>query len=68
MDGDTEKGDVISGYGSMNNHADLKHNGLESLMNDNDRNYTYINVTLQNGDVIIGIGLLNSHTPPQDNE
>ena len=38
MDGDFEKGDVISGYISMDSHIDLQNNGLESFMTDNDRN------------------------------
>ena len=46
MDGDVEKSDDSSGYGSMNNHTDLKHNGLKSLMNYNDRNDTDINANL----------------------
>ena len=29
MDGDAENGDVSSGYGSMNSHTDLQHNGLK---------------------------------------
>ena len=65
---DVEKGDVSSVYGSINIHNYLQQNGLESLMNDNTRNETDMNATLQNGDVSSGIGLLNSHTLPQDNE
>ena len=42
---DFEKGDVSSGYGSMNTNTDLQNSGLESLMNDNDRNDTDINET-----------------------
>ena len=37
-------------------------------MNDNDRNYIYMNDTLHNGDLSSGIGLLNRHTLPQYNE
>ena len=51
----------------MNSRNDLQHNGLEPLMNDNDRIDTDIIETLQNGDVSSLIGLLNSHTLPQDN-
>ena len=65
---DVEKGDVSSGYGSMKSHTGLKHNGLESLMNDNDRIDADTNKTLSNGDVISGIGLLKSNILPQDNE
>ena len=48
----------------MNIHTGLQHNGLESLINDNDSTDTNINETLHNGDMIIGIDLLNSHTLP----
>ena len=37
-------------------------------MNDNTRNDTDMNDTLQNGDLSSGIGLLNIHTLPQYNE
>ena len=64
IDGDVDKVDVSSGYGSMNSHTDLQQKYLESLIKDNDRIDTDMNETLQNGDVSSGIGLLNSHTPP----
>ena len=64
---DVDKGYVSSGYIYMNIHADLQQNGLESLMNDNNRIYTDTNETIYNGDVSCGIGLLNSHALPQDN-
>ena len=51
----------------MDIHNDLKHNGLKSLINYYDRNYTDKNATLWNGYVSSVIGLLNSHTLPQDN-
>ena len=60
-----DKSGVISGYGYMNSHDYLQHNGLESLMNDNDSIDTNINDNLHNVDIISGIGLLNSHTLPQ---
>ena len=59
-----KKVDVSSGYGSMNSHTYLQQNSLESLMNDNTRNDTGMNATLQNGYLSSGIGLLNSHTLP----
>ena len=34
-------------------------------MNDNDKNDTYMNETVQNGYVSIRIGLLKSHYPPK---
>ena len=63
-----EKGDVSSGYGSMNNHTYLYHNGFELFMNDSNSIDTDINDTLQNGHMSSWIGLLNSHTLLQDNE
>ena len=65
--GDIEKGNISSGYDSLNIHTNLKHNFLESLINDNDSNDTDINETFYNLDVSIGIGLLNIHTISQDN-
>ena len=52
----------------MSSHTDLQQNGLESLMNDNDRINTDMNDTLPNGDVSNCIVLLKIHTLPQDNE
>ena len=37
MDEDVENSDVCSEYGSMNINTDLQHNGMESLINDNDK-------------------------------
>ena len=63
---DVEKDAVGSVYGSMKIHTNLKHNGLESLMNDNDRNDTDMNENLQNGDVSWGIDLLPPPPPSQE--
>ena len=68
MDGDVEKCDVSSGYGSMNSHNDLQQNGFESSMNYNQSNDTYTNATFKNGYVSSGIGLLKIHTLPQDKQ
>ena len=68
MDGDVENGDISSGYGYMKTHADLQHNSLESLINDNDRNDIDMNYNLQNGYMINITGLLNSQNTPQYNE
>ena len=43
IDGDVEKGGVSSGYDYMNSHTYLQQNGLESLMNGNDRIDTDMN-------------------------
>ena len=52
----------------MNSHGDLQQNGLESLINDNDRIDTDMNGNLHNGYASSLFGLLNSHTSHQDNE
>ena len=65
---DVEMGDFSSVYGHMNIHTNLKHNGLELLINDNDRIYTDMNDTLQNVDMISWTGLLKSNTIPLYNE
>ena len=48
MDGGVEKGDLSSGYGSMNIHTFYQQNGLKSLMNYNDRYDTDMNANLHN--------------------
>ena len=68
MYGDVKKGDVSSGYGSMNSHNVYQHNGSKLLINCNDRDDMDMKDNLHNGDVISGIGLLKSHTLPQYNK
>ena len=62
MDGGVENGDVIGGYGSMNNHTLYQHNGLKPWINLNNRDDIETNYYLNNGDVSIVTGLINCHT------
>ena len=68
MDGDVEKGDGSSGYGSMDNQTVYWHNGEKQLLHYNDMDDMDMNANLNNGDVSSGIGLPNRHTLLQYNE